>query len=68
MAPVAITLAPYAALGATDPATAIAPQRGGAGRGDGVGHLLATHFVRMAYTRAKVVARAASQPGLGLDL
>ncbi len=56
------------AVGATDPATAIAQQRGGAGRGDRVGRLLATHFVRMAYTRAKVVARAASQLGLGLGL
>nr|WP_156903343.1 hypothetical protein [Burkholderia sp. M701] len=55
-------------MGATDPATAIAPQRGGAGRGDRVGRLLATHFVRMAYTRAEAVARAASQIGLDLDL
>nr|WP_176704771.1 hypothetical protein [Burkholderia sp. M701] len=54
-------------VGATDPATAIAPQRGGAGRGDRVGRLLATHFVRMAYTRAEAVARAASQLGLDLD-
>nr|WP_176704814.1 hypothetical protein [Burkholderia sp. M701] len=54
-------------MGAKDPATAIAQQRGGAGRGDRVGRLLATHFVRMAYTRAEAVARAASQLGLDLD-
>lgn len=51
---------------ATDPATAIAQQRGGASRGDTDAHLPATQYMRRAYGRAKAVARAVSQ--LGLDL